>query len=390
MSDLIHPAFEPAAAAFRGWLDHDPTYSGQLAVYHRGEPVLDLTIGDRLAPDALLPVFSSSKGTAGVVIALLVERGQLDLDAPVASYWPEFAAAGKADVPVRQLLSHQAGLNTVDGGYTDEELLAHTPLAKKLAAQRPLCRPGAGFTYHALTIGTLADELVRRVTGRTLAQVFHDDVAAPREIDVHIGTPPELDDRVAIVDMPPQNELVAFLSRSPFPDRDSLAGMSAPRSDKTLLARVNDEDFRRVGPPAAGGLATARGLARLYASLHHDTTGPAKLGRLLSDDTISQVSQTQVSGIDMGTDLPGRFAVVFQNPSSPRMLFGSARAFGHDGAGGSLGYVDPYYDIAVGYISKTIHVPVDLALGPDPRMELSRLIRTCATSARPTAPDATS
>jgi CubicO group peptidase (beta-lactamase class C family) len=381
MRDLVEAAFEPVAAAYRGWLDRNPDYSGQLAIYHRGEPVLDLTIGDRLQPDSLVPVFSSSKGAAGLVIALLVERGQLDLDAPVASYWPEFAAAGKADVQVRQLLSHQAGLLGVDGGFSDEELLAHTPLAQRLAEQRPLWRPGAGFSYHALTIGTLADELVRRITGRTLAEVFFDDVAAPREIDVHLGTPAELDHRVATVDLPPQDELLAYLARSPFPPRDSLAGMSAPRSDKTLLQRVNDEDFRRVGQPAAGGLATARGLARMYASIHHDTSGILQLGQLLSEDTIEQVSQTQVSGIDLGNNLHGRFAVVFQNPNPPRLQFGSARAFGHDGAGGSLGYVDPYYDLAVGYLSKTIHIPVDLDAGPDPRLDLTQVIRDCAFKA---------
>jgi CubicO group peptidase (beta-lactamase class C family) len=154
--------------------------------------------------------------------------------------------------------------------------------------------------------------------------------------------------------------------------------MSAPRSDKTLLQRVNDEDYRRAGQPAAGGLATARGLARLYASFHHDLGGHP---RLLSDDTMSQMSQTQVDGIDLASNMHGRFGVIFQNPNPPRMLFGSVRAFGHDGAGGSLGYVDPHYDIAVGYLSKTIHIPVDLELGPDPRMQLTSLIRKCATRA---------
>ena len=378
MTERVDPAFEPVAQAYRAWLDADPDYSGQLAVYLRGELVLDLTVGDRLPPDGLLPVFSSSKGAIGVVMALLVERGLLDLDAPVARYWPEFAAGGKADVLVRQLLSHQAGLSGVDGGFSDDELLAHTPLADRLAAQRPLWRPGAGFGYHALTIGTLADELCRRTDGRTLAEVFRDDVAAPRGIDVHLGTPAELDPRVVTVDLPPQEQLLAFMARLPQPDPHSLGGLAAPRSDRVLLTRVNDEDYRRVGPPAAGGLATARGLARLYASLHHDLDGQP---RLLSDDTIAQVSQMQVGGLELGGGQAFRYAVVFQNPCPPRMLFGSAKAFGHDGAGGSLAYSDPVHDVAVGYLSKTIHVPVDLELGPDPRMELLRVIRACAGTA---------
>jgi CubicO group peptidase (beta-lactamase class C family) len=378
-TDFVAPRFEPVADAFRSWLDKDPSYNGQLAVFHHGEPVLDLTLGDRLQPDSLMPVFSSSKGAAGVVIGLLVEQGKLDLDAAVASYWPEFAAAGKAAVLVRQLLSHQAGLSGVDGGYTDDELLAHTPLAKKLAAQRPLWRPGAGFAYHAFTIGVLADEIVRRTTGRTLATVFRDEIAQPRGVDVHLGTPEALDKRVTTVDMPSPDELASYMVRTPMPEPNSLATVAGPLGT-TLLTRVNDEEYRRAGSPAVGGLATARGLAHMYASLHHDTSLDRQHGRLLSQDTIAQMSQTQVTGVDMATGLPARFAVIFQNPIAPRWPFGSARAFGHDGAGGSLGYVDPIYDVSVGYISKTIHIPVDLDGGPDPRMELTKLIRACADS----------
>ena len=374
MTELIHPTFAPVAESFHSWIEKDPTYNGQLAVYHRGEPVLDLTIGEALSPDQLLPVYSSSKGAAGIVIALLVERGQLDLDAAVADYWPEFAAAGKAAIAVRQLLSHQAGLPGVDGGYTHEELLAHEPLAKRLAEQRPFWLPGAGFAYHALTIGTLADELVRRITGRTLAEVFREDVTAPRDIDVHLGTPAPLDSRVTAVDLPPAEELMAYLATLPV-ESDGLDSTAAPVGDRSLLTSVNDEDYRRVGPPAGGGLATARGLARMYAGLHHHL-GAAP--RLLSDDTIAAVTQIQVSGLDLAKGQPARFAVVFQRPIAPRLLFGSFRAFGHDGAGGSLGFSDPHHDITVGYIAKRIHVPVDLAQGPDPRNELTRVIRTCA------------
>ena len=179
------PAFEPVIEAFEGFCDADPTYCAQLAVHIGGERLLDLSQG--MEKDALLPVFSSSKGASAVVISLLVEREQLDLDATVASYWPEFAQKGKGAVTVRQLLSHQAGLNGVDGGFTTEELLAHEPLAERLAAQRPLWHPGAGVEYHAVTLGTLADELVRRIDGRTLADVLSQDVATPRGIDIFDG-----------------------------------------------------------------------------------------------------------------------------------------------------------------------------------------------------------
>src|SRR5580658_9100047 len=165
--------------------------------------------------DALLPVFSSSKGASAVVVSLLLERGQLDLDATVASYWPEFAQRGKAAVTVRQLLSHQAGLNGVDGGFTTEELLAHEPLAERLAAQRPLWHPGAGVEYHAVTLGTLADELVRRSDGRALADVLRQDVTTPRGIDIFMGTPESQDHRVVEALPPTSEELTEFLAHPP-------------------------------------------------------------------------------------------------------------------------------------------------------------------------------
>ena len=149
----------------RRFVEADPTYSAQLSVHVGATRVVDLSVG-ALDADSLLPVYSSGKGATAIVIALLLERGSLDLDVPVASYWPEFAAGDKAAIPVRQVLSHQAGLPGVDGGFSWDELYDHEALASRLAAHRPFWRPGAGFMYHALTVGTLADELVRRIDGR--------------------------------------------------------------------------------------------------------------------------------------------------------------------------------------------------------------------------------
>ena len=160
MNGFVAPGFAPVADAFAAHAEADPTHNAQLAVYHRGELVVDLFVGTALDADSLLPVFSSSKGATAIVVSLLVQRGLIDLDAPVAKYWPEFAAHGKADLPVRLVLSHQAGLAGVDGGYTIEDAMTHDGLAARLANQRPLWQPGSAFMYHALTVGTLADELV--------------------------------------------------------------------------------------------------------------------------------------------------------------------------------------------------------------------------------------
>ncbi|MFC0037682.1 serine hydrolase [Actinomadura rayongensis] len=338
--------------AFAVLADADPTYCAQFTAYRNNVPVVDLTCGP-WAEDALLPVFSCGKGAIGVTVAHLVEQGKLDLDARVADYWPVFAAAGKEAVTVRQLLSHQAGLPTVDGGYTTAELLDHDALAERLAAQRPFWRPGAAFAYHGVTVGVLADELVRRTTGRTLAEVFRDDIAAPRGIDVHLGVPESLDARVVPVDLPTDAELTAGLASVPMSAPDSLDALVAPSDAGPVWTWVNGVAARRAGPAALAGLATARGLARMYAALGHALDGPA----LASPDVVAQVSQLQVAGDDLLSGLPFRYGIVFQRPVEPRLAYGSFQAFGHDGLGGCVGVRDPYYDLSFGYTVKRIVLP---------------------------------
>ena len=360
-------SFESVEAAFDSFVEADPTYSAQLSVHIGATRVVDLSVG-ALGADSLLPVYSSGKGATAIVIALLLERRSLDLDAPVASYWPEFAAGDKAAVPVRQLLSHQAGLPGVDGGFSWDELYDHDALASRLAAQRPFWRPGAGFMYHALTVGTLADELVRRIDGRPVAQVLRDDITGPRAIDVWMGLPASEDARVVVALPPTAEELTA----GPLPPLggDPLATLSIPAGDALgLFSRVNDEQFRRVAPPAAGVVASVRGLGALYACLRHEVNG---MSRLVSDDTLARMSQIQVAGTELGTGLEARFGVLFQAPCPPRWDFGGVGAFGHDGAGGSLAFCDPSVDVAFGYTVQRLPLPG----GMDARaMEMARLVR---------------
>ena len=366
--------FEPVHEAFEAFHDADPTHCSQLVVHVGGERVIDLAHGPDMQPDSLLPVYSSSKGATAVVVALLVQRGQLDLDAAVATYWPEFAAGGKRAVTVRQVLSHQAGLPGVDGGFTWEELLDHGALAERLAAQRPFWQPGQAFLYHGLTLGTLADELIRRIDGRTAAEALREDVTGPRGIDVWMGTPESEDHRVLQAKPPTAGELTAFFAESPdgLGGGDPITSLSVPTGDMLeLFTRVNEAGFRRVGPPAAGMLASARGLGALYASLRHEVGGAP---RVLTDDTIAQMAQIQVAGIELGTGLPARFGIMFQAPCPPRWPFGGVGAFGHDGAGGSLAFCDPSVDVAFGYTVQRLPLPG----GMDARaVTLARLVRRC-------------
>ncbi len=371
----VAPAFAAVGTLLEELAELDATYSGALCASHHGSTVVDLAWGPVLGLDDLLPVFSSSKGAAGLAVACLVRDGVLDLDATVASYWPEFAQRGKAAITVRQLLSHQAGLLGVDGGYTYDELYGHTELAARLAAQRPLWLPGSAFAYHGVTIGVLADELVRRIAGVPLGEYFHNEVAGPRGLDVYLGAPEALDDRVRAVELPTPEELAALPGAMPRLGRGTLASLSVPVDGPPMYVECNEARFRRAGTPAAGAVASARGLAGMYAAVEHEVGG---VPRLLDDETIGQVGQLQVWGRELTQTQPLRtgFAVVFQKPSDHHP-WGSYRAFGHDGLGGSLAYVDPFNDIAFAYTVVRIPLPG----GADSRaIHLSRAVRRCATA----------
>lgn len=370
MNDVVAPGIEQVAKVFASFQEADPSFSAQLCVYRGAEVVVDLACGE-LGDRGLLPVYLSSKASIAVVVGRLMESGQLDLDEAVAHYWPQFAAAGKAHVTVRQLLSHQAGLVGVDGGYSRAEFLEHDPLAERLAAQRPYWQPGSAHGYHALTIGVLADALVRRIAGVTIAEWFG-ELSAERGIDMYLGTPPEVDPRVHDVLMPTSDELARFAPTAEAqPARlDLVAGMR-----DAIPGMVNEVSLRRVGPPAVGAVASAAGLARLYAGMRHDLGAT----RLLHDDTIGQLRQLHCVGPDLSLGAESRFGVVFMLPTG-RIPFGSGLAYGHDGAGGAMGFDDPARDISVGYVVQRIPLPG----GCDARLvALVRALHECLDLTRP-------
>lgn len=340
MSDvLIHSRYRAVADELHRQLDADPTYSAQLSVWVRGEQVLDLCGGPDLGDDSLVCLFSVSKGITGICVARLIESGHLDPDAAVRRYWPEFAAAGKAHVTVRQLLSHQAGLPEVDGGLTPEEYWDDRLAAPRLAAQRPAWAPGLAFGYHAITIGILANELFRRILGASVAEYFESEVRAPRELEVYLGLPEHLERRVAPVRFP----------EFPAPGTGDAGGLADVIARPLLGASgfeaiANTRAGHASGMPAAGAVGSARGIAALYAAVLADVGGP----RLFSEQTLGVVGQVQASGVDIASGEPGRYGILFQKPA-PFRPFAGYRAIGHDGAAGSLGFADPEFDIAFGF-----------------------------------------
>lgn len=372
------PGFEPVAAELARLQAAEDDARGQFCAYLNGRPVADIWAGEDVSGDDLQGVFSSTKGVSGICIALLVQRGLLSLDAPVARYWPEFAAGGKADLTVRVALSHQAGLVGVEPQLSLEELLDHAVVAARLAAAVPHWRPGKAHGYHALTLGTLMDELTRRTAGAPIAEFFRAEIGDPRGIDVFIRTPAQAESRVKpLLPMRPTPEQQEELRARGGWEPDSLAGLAfnAAAGSRGLEAEPlpNRPEVRRSGQAAAAAVCSARGLARLYAMCIGEVDG---MPPILSPATIAEVTQIQVVGEDLVLRCPTRFGIVFQK-ADDRVWFGSHQAFGHDGAGGSVGVADPRYGVAYSWIPRRMSFPG----GADPRgLGIARVLRSCLPS----------
>jgi CubicO group peptidase (beta-lactamase class C family) len=351
------PGFERVRAVFDEHFAAGLEVGASFAAYHRGRPVVDLwggvadpATGRPWERDAIAVVYSTTKGVTAVCANRLVQEGRIDPDAPVARYWPEFAAEGKDDVPVDHLLSHRAGLPWVDEPLTLEDALAWEPIVGALARQRPHWEPGTAHGYHAVTYGYLVGEVVRRVTGRTIGTWFRDEVAGPLGLDFWIGLPAEHEPRVArLVGAGGEGSSEGGRSRA------SLAELLGPDSmlAKALTAggafgggNFNDRAVHAAEIPAAGGIGDARSIARMYAACIGEVDGH----RLLSAERLADATTRRTEGPDIVIlDLDLQFGLGFIVPSS-LVTLGGPRAFGHFGMGGSAGWADPDAQLAFGYV----------------------------------------
>jgi len=293
----------------------------------------------------LVNFFSVSKALCAVVALRLVEQGKLDLDAPVARVWPQFAQAGKESISLRHILSHRAGLPAIREPMPEGAALDWNRMCDALARQEPWWEPDTAHGYHVNTFGFLVGEVVRRVAGRSLGTVLREDVAAPLGADVHIGLPVSEHGRVA-----------EFL----WPAVPSAQGM--PGTDQTMRYNaywnppgasgggwVNRPEWRLAEIPSTNGHGTARGVARIYEVLAH---GGAIGGvRILRADTLATATKEHSSGIDLISERTSRFGLGFQLTQPERPLGPNPSAFGHFGAGGSLGFCDPEARVAFGYVT---------------------------------------
>ncbi|MCX5142027.1 MULTISPECIES: serine hydrolase domain-containing protein [unclassified Streptomyces] len=349
----VAAGYEAVRDEFAAVLAEEPNEPGsQLAVYRNGRRVVDLWAGEGVDADSLPAVFSSTKGAAHLVVALLVQDGILDLDRTVASYWPEFAAEGKGALTLRELLGHRSGVIGVEGGFLLDELADDRVIAARLAGQAPFWEPGKEFGYHAFVIGALTGEVVRRVTGRSIQELFEERVRAPYGLDLYLGQPAELEPRyLPVRSMNPTPEQKAEFAARPFDPKGLQAVAFNVPTD--TVAWINTPSVRALGPASVGGVGSARALAGMYAATLGEFAGRPPL---LTAETRTEFARLSMAGIDRVTDEVDHFGLGFERP---RMLYPSLGegAFGHCGAAGSQAFADPSNGIAYGYTRRRFAFP---------------------------------
>nr|WSW67614.1 beta-lactamase family protein [Streptomyces sp. NBC_00995] len=370
----VAAGYEPVRDEFAAVLAEDHNEPGaQLAVYRHGRRVVDLWAGDGIDADSLPAVFSSTKGAAHLVVALLVQDGTLGLDRTVASYWPEFAARGKGALTLRELLGHRSGVVGVEGGFTDADLADDRVIAARLARETPFWEPGTEYGYHALTIGALTGEVVRRATGRSIQELFEERVRAPYGLDLHLGQPAELEPRyVAVRPMNPTPEQRAEIAAHPLDPKGLQTVAFNVRTD--LIAWINTPSVRALGPASVGGVGSARGLAGMYAATLSEFAGrPA----LLRPEVRAEFARPGLLGIDRVTEEKDHFGLGFERP---QMLYPSLGegAFGHCGAAGAQAFADPASGIAYGYTRRRFAYPGGAA--PENGRLVAAVVRAAATA----------
>jgi CubicO group peptidase (beta-lactamase class C family) len=386
INGFVTPGWEPVQDAFQRNFESANELGAAVAVYCRGECVVDLwggtadgRSGAGWERDTVVPVFSTTKGSAAICTHMLVERGQLDLDAPVAAYWPEFGAAGKAEVPVRWLLTHQVGLPYVDEDLTFDDLRAVAPVLRALEQQAPIWEPASTFAYHAVTYGHLVGELVHRITGKTLGMFFAEDVVQPLGLQAWIGLP--VDEELSLAHVERVHHAVpepiaALMGPSSSFARSITLGHALPL--ELVTGEPGDFNDRRLLAVELGGssmVCDARSLARLYGAAVGEVDG----SRLLSEETVRRASVVQTRDLTyfrmpdfLGPQHLMDFALGFQ----PAPMPGQHTTCGHGGAGGSLAFGALELGVGFGYVMNRMD-----AVAPDTRsMSLVEAVTACAST----------
>lgn len=353
------PAFADVAAEFERNFTERGDVGAALAIVVDGEPVVDLWAGDLdkagtrpWAADSVVNVWSTTKAVNALCFALLVDRGVVAYADPVARWWPEFAAHGKGGVTIAQLLSHQAGLCSFRDPAVVEDFYDQPKAAARLAATEPLWPPGSRSGYHAISIGVLAGELFRRITGRSLGQFIASELSGPMGLDLTLGLPVSEEARRAEMIAPPE---LATSNMATDLNPSQMAAYLNPVIEPLL---PNTAAWRACELSSANGFSNARSLARLF--------GAVARGDLLKPETLAQATAKRIEGVDEVLGVQARWGAGFLLNTDG--LYGpQARAFGHSGWGGSFVVVDPVAKAAIAYTMNRMGVdlvgdPRDVAL----------------------------
>jgi CubicO group peptidase (beta-lactamase class C family) len=341
------PRFEGVRRTFAANLENGADVGASFAVTIDGEMVVDLWGGfadpGQTRPweaDTLVNVYSTTKTMTALTALLLADRGELDFQAPVARYWPEFAANGKADVTVAHLMSHSSGLSGWKEPLAVEDLYDWEKATSLLAAQAPFWEPGTAPGYHGMTQGYLVGEVVRRITGKTLGTVFREEIAEPLGADFHIGLPASEDHRVAELIPPPPGQGMA--------EGDDLPELTANMSNnpRVEVPVTQTRAWRGAEIPAAGGHGNARAIARVHAILANG--GEVDGRRYLSEAGCRRALELQVEGQDLVMHIPARFGLGF-GLAGPSLPAPNPNTIFWGGYGGSLAIIDMDARTSFGY-----------------------------------------
>jgi len=342
----VSPGFESVRDAFEANFERsgdDTEVGAAVCVYVNGRQVVDLWGGFADAgrkrawqSDTLANIWSATKGVVAIAIAMLVDRGKLSYDEPVVKYWPEFGQAGKERITVAQLMSHQSGLNGLAAPTTIEDFYRWTPVVERLAQQKPFWEPGTLASYHAMTYGFLAGELIRRVSGKDPGTFIRDEITRPLGADFFIGLPESEEPRVA--------EMIPSTA-PPGPAPAELPGRAVgnPKLDPLY---PNTRAWRAAQIPAGNGQATARGLGRIYGAIGNG--GEIDGVRIISPEGIDRLRKVRHPGPDQLLGVRQWGAGVWLSAGAN---FGPhAETFGHTGWGGAFGCANREHRVGIGYV----------------------------------------
>lgn len=353
--------FENVREAFEENFSRRGEIGASLTIYSKGELVVDLwggtlpSTGQSWQRDTLVNVFSVTKGMSAVCLHVLADRGLLDIEAPVAQYWPEFGCNGKEAITVAMAMSHQAGVPYWQSPVPDSGLFDWEFATSTLATASPVWEPGTAHGYHAISSGFIWGEIVRRITGQTIGAFFRENIAKPLEADLWIGLPESEEARVAPVQLTDENPNSAMFAKI-MNEPDWYGGQMVLNAGGLFNPEViASRAFRAAELPAVGGLASAAGLARLYAPLSLD--GAIDGVRIVSPSALPVMRKARAaSDCDLLLQIPTTFTCGFSKSWGRRAdgpgnhsIFGE-NAFGAPGMGGSVGFADCDAGLAFGYV----------------------------------------